>query len=433
MTALEKTQRANADLSTEQGLPQSLTLVHNGGPLGPILVTATGLLDTDKIVERKVQISFPERGSIEYEIRLERVCKLEDVECDDDETCKAGKCGPIPNFNPPAKSDAGMQMISDAGKVPDATPDSGPPDDPDTGVTPVDSGSKNRPPVCTIATPADNESFSTSESIDLSGMCIDPESGMLAGNQVHWTNSKGDEVGTGRTMRSNPLAPGSETLTLCATNPDDDALPSKCDSVRITIISGAPQAVIEDVHRGADKSPPFAAGKTISFRGSGTGFPQGAALTYLWHDSVDGDFGTGATASLKSPAAGSHTVTFTVTDGDTTKTDTETFLVIAGSNDLPVQPFDVVNEVLDQGADALAVDSTSQALAASGADLYRFQADDLSAGASSAFNGTPTPAITTIHRDLPLERPSLSGDVERPGRVHLPGRCGDRRRELHDL
>jgi hypothetical protein len=395
---------ASADL-TKQGFPRHLTLVHEGGPNGPILVTVAGLHDDEKIIESKVQLSFQLRTTVDVTIELQRSCKGV-LSCDADQTCRDGECHSIPRIDPkPKPQDAGSQMRDmDAGAGGDSMTTPGtdakvPIDKPDAKV-PVEAGPPaNLPPVCEITQPSDGQSFNTEQPIELTGTCTDPEGDVvLPSGDLRWTRGKGlgvEDLGTGSSVSFDELPEGDETFSLCADDPKDPALEG-CARIEIHIRPpGPPTAEIVEVLQNG-KGAPFRADKDVSFKGLGTGIE----VTYAWSDSFTGKtFGDEPTATLETPEVGRHRVTFTVTDenGDSAEDTTVVDVVPAGESTL-VQPFDKVNETLDEGADALAVDAESQVLAARGAELYRFDATNLNADLEDAFDGTPVPAVGAINQ-----------------------------------
>lgn len=72
-------------------LPRSVAIVHNGGPLGPITVTAEGLAGGATLVSRRAQLSFVRGRNLMLRLYLEQSCA--GTKCDArDETCVAGSC-----------------------------------------------------------------------------------------------------------------------------------------------------------------------------------------------------------------------------------------------------------------------------------------------------------------------------------------------------
>jgi len=91
---------ASADL-TVQALPRSLSLVHDGGAYGPLVVTARALSGSTVVVERQAEFSFARERTVTLLMELASACA--GVECTGTNTCSAGTCvartlGPLPPF-----------------------------------------------------------------------------------------------------------------------------------------------------------------------------------------------------------------------------------------------------------------------------------------------------------------------------------------------
>ena len=80
---------ASADLTTK-GLPRTLGIAHDGGPLGPITITAAAWLGPSKVVERVAAVSFLRNKSLSLTIALSSACVS--VACDNGKTCVDGAC-----------------------------------------------------------------------------------------------------------------------------------------------------------------------------------------------------------------------------------------------------------------------------------------------------------------------------------------------------
>ena len=74
-------------------LPVTLALLHQGGPLGPLDVEATGRLAETVVVSRRVRVSFQPRRTLMLRLDLLRACV--GVVCDEGQTCADGRCRPI--------------------------------------------------------------------------------------------------------------------------------------------------------------------------------------------------------------------------------------------------------------------------------------------------------------------------------------------------
>lgn len=117
-------------LLAEVGLPITLGLVHRGGPLGPLRVTAVGERGGVARVRRQARTSFLPHERRELRLLLLRGC--EDARCAGDTTCVPGGCAGIdvdPTTLPPfdgnaARSDVGPGDggLADAPTAPDTGP-----------------------------------------------------------------------------------------------------------------------------------------------------------------------------------------------------------------------------------------------------------------------------------------------------------------------
>lgn len=82
---------ATADLEALP-LPRTLTLVHAGGALGPIVVEVRGMSSGARVVTRQLSLSFEEGASLRFIVMLAGSCS--GVTCPADQTCDAGVCRP---------------------------------------------------------------------------------------------------------------------------------------------------------------------------------------------------------------------------------------------------------------------------------------------------------------------------------------------------
>ena len=103
-------------------LPATLTLVQHGTEVGPVLVSATGLLEGDSVVSRAARTEFLPGKSLLLRLFLLRQC--EGVECGSGETCEFDGCiaaevdpRALPEFSGPPLPWNGRDIL-DAG-VPD--------------------------------------------------------------------------------------------------------------------------------------------------------------------------------------------------------------------------------------------------------------------------------------------------------------------------
>ncbi|HEY6877311.1 MAG TPA: hypothetical protein VI299_04790, partial [Polyangiales bacterium] len=313
---------ASADLS-KQGLPRTIGLLHDSGPLGPVDIKVTGLHATMQMVEKELVTAFAEGETTELHVILERAC-LNKI-CGAGETCMAGMCGAIP--------------VLKAGEEPDAGPrdggsrDSGPgPSEAGTdGSTDSGSAGAGNKPTCAITLPADGDTYQSGHAVKLQGKCMDVESGVLTAGLTWTSDQNGSSIGNGASATTMALTKlGSHSITLCAPDPAD-ATVQGCASTTIKIASTPQPAVsIGSMAQGQKTTSPFVASAgAITFTSTATG----AGIRVEWKDSIQGVFGTGADGTLANPQIGKHHVTLTVTDRDgATATDERDFIVLATVN-----------------------------------------------------------------------------------------------------
>ncbi|MDQ7062964.1 MAG: PKD domain-containing protein [candidate division KSB1 bacterium] len=160
----------------------------------------------------------------------------------------------------------------------------------------------NQPPVADAGgdqTVADSDG-SGSEPVTLDGSnSSDPDGSIVS---YEWSEA-GTVLGTSAVLTVD-LAVGSHSITLTVT---DDLGATSSDGVLVTV--NANQAPTADA--GGDQSA--AINTTLTFDGSGSSDPDGQIVQYNW-DFGDGATATGQTVNHAYRAAGTYTVTLTVTD-----------------------------------------------------------------------------------------------------------------------
>ncbi|MEM9196113.1 MAG: LamG domain-containing protein [Myxococcota bacterium] len=127
-------QQASSLVADASGLPVFTSLVHRGGPLGPITVTATGQKNGAEVVSRRARVFFVREDTRLLQLDLAASCRA--ATCAMDETCAPSGCqsidrGELPPWPgaPPriggtdAAIDAGLDAAPDADAMADATAD----------------------------------------------------------------------------------------------------------------------------------------------------------------------------------------------------------------------------------------------------------------------------------------------------------------------
>lgn len=246
----------------------------------------------------------------------------------------------------------------------------------------------NLPPRCTINDPNDGDSFANGESITFNGSCSDAESGAL-GQGLHWTSSLDGQIGLGATVQTVLPTLGQHTIQLCAPDPADASLIG-CDAIAITVqrVNRPPVVSIESVLQNGSAAQPFAAGVAIALVGAASD-PDGDALTLRWIDSLAGEFGSAASATLAAPLLGRHVVQLVATDSSGASASAQsTFVVLAGGQSALVEPFSAiaanpVRVLAAAGGDAYFADFNAQVLT--------FDATSSAASASVAVGSSVLP------------------------------------------
>ena len=169
---------------------------------------------------------------------------------------------------------------------------------------------QNQAPTVTITAPAVNTSVAAGTTVAFAGTAADPEDGALSGSSVRWSSSRDGALGTGLAFSTGALSVGAHTITLTAT---DSGGRSGSASLTLTVTMSAmnvpPLARLTGPGTGQ-------ATDTLSFDGSTSTDTDGTVASYRF------DFGDGSTpvtssmsvASHAFAAAGTYTVTLTVTD-----------------------------------------------------------------------------------------------------------------------
>lgn len=380
VTGMVTDQAASADLR-EQPLPRHLTLVHEGGPLGPLRITATGFLGRTRVLERVVQTRFQAGKLITVEIELQRA--------DTD----GGEDGGDTDAGGDAGGDAGRDAGSDAG----------------------DAATGNAPPVCTIREPMAGASLTAGQAVRFEGQCDDPETGRIPSANLSWSSLQEGALCTGASCDATLTMPVAHTLRLCAPDPaaPNDSTRRGCAQRGVNVTLPPPPTVsIDSVTQSGSSDQPFSTGPAIAFIASA----DGQEITLSWRDTFVGAFGANAAeASLSDPLVGRHTVILSATDNvGQQRQASVTFVVRAGNTPL-VQPFSTANGVLAAAGgariDAIAADSRDHALVANGLP------------AVYTIDGGADPALAGVAAELTA--PTLPADVraiaiaEGDGRVYV--------------
>lgn len=166
----------------------------------------------------------------------------------------------------------------------------------------------NDPPVVSITSPPDAQTYAIGSNITFSATAADTEDGGLSASLV-WTSSLVvGPIGTGAGFSTSSLGAGTHTITASVT--DSDTNPGS-DSITLTITNDSPVVDITKPQNGAG----FTAGESVLFEATAIDTESGDLSASLsWVSSRDGSIGTGASFSSSSLSVGAHTITASVVD-----------------------------------------------------------------------------------------------------------------------
>lgn len=161
-------------------------------------------------------------------------------------------------------------------------------------------------PVVAISDPVDGARFGEGALVTLSGVATDLGGGELSSN-VLWSSSLDGPIGSGASVSTAILSPGSHTIIAEAT---DSAGNTGSDAIEL-IIDGAVAAMISSPANGSS----FIEGSLISLAGTTIDLEDGERAGGLtWSSSLDGPIGSGGHVTVSSLSVGRHTITARATD-----------------------------------------------------------------------------------------------------------------------
>ncbi len=163
-------------------------------------------------------------------------------------------------------------------------------------------------PIAVISEPADGSIVSAGSDITFAGSASDGEDGVLTGASLLWSSSINERFGTGTTVTTGNLSPGTHTITLTATDSDQ-----RSGSHSITLTINAPPAVSIT---GPENNATFAEGTEITFSCEASDAEDGSlsGSQLDWSSDVSGHIGFGTSMSRENLPAGTHTISITATD-----------------------------------------------------------------------------------------------------------------------
>ncbi len=166
------------------------------------------------------------------------------------------------------------------------------------------------PPNVTILSPPNDVDYAVGTEVVFSGEAIDAKDGNLSAD-LQWSSSLDGFLGSGASLTTSALRPGTHTITASAT--DSDGLTGSA-SVTIRIVDDSPPVVnILSPINGAR----FNRGQPITFSGTASDTVDGNLTSSLtWYSSISGQIGSGGSFTRSNLPAGPHTITARVTDSD---------------------------------------------------------------------------------------------------------------------
>lgn len=171
---------------------------------------------------------------------------------------------------------------------------------------------ESQSPVVTIT--SGGGSYVAGATVTLTGTATDPEDGTITGFLTWSSNIDGSISGSGGTVSTNSLSPGTHTITASVTDSDGN---SNSDTISITISQSppGPQPPVVTITSGAGT---YSEGDTVVLTATATDAEDGTITGNLtWSSNLDGSIpGSGGTVSTNSLSVGTHTITALVTDSD---------------------------------------------------------------------------------------------------------------------
>jgi subtilisin family serine protease len=186
----------------------------------------------------------------------------------------------------------------------------------------------NTPPTLSILAPANNASVVSGTAISFSGTASDTQDGNLS-SKIVWTSSLRGQIGTGASF-STSLVAGTHTITASVT--DSGGLTT---TSAITVVVTNPNAPPTLSILAPANNASVVSGTAISFSGTASDTQDGnLSSKIVWTSSLSGQIGTGASFST-SLAAGTHTITASITDSGGLTTTSAITVVVTNPNTPP--------------------------------------------------------------------------------------------------
>ena len=183
-----------------------------------------------------------------------------------------------------------------------------------------------------ILSPLDQDSFAYGELITFQGSAQDPDEGILTGESLVWTSSRGDTMGTGEIFTTSTLSSGTHIITLTATDSNGKF---SIKTITITIGNAEPVAEITAPEDGSA----YEFSELITFEGTGTDTEDGTlpSSSMVWYqmDSSSGTtdkIGAGTVFSVSDLPRGNNIIRLTVTDSEGLTASDEIVVIVGNAN-----------------------------------------------------------------------------------------------------
>jgi hypothetical protein len=309
---IKEMRQLDVRLDEAEALPRSLGIVHSGGPLGPVRVTARGTLGGNVVVERMAEVFFQRDRTLKLELALLRVCEVGTVMCESGQTCVEGQCdtasvADLPAFDGKVRKFVDEEDAGMAGSGPDAAGSGGrgagsggaaAGGSGDAGVmAPGGNSAGPPPPTCIITSPASGTSVYAGDKVQLEGSCTDAAGGEVA--SVRWQSSLDGSLGSlgslgmSGSLASTSLSVGTHQITLCALEPLEGSPHGCAPAVQIEV-KALPDvsARIVTLQQGVASEGVYSGEAELIATGEAGGVPP---FKYVWLDSYLGEIGRGST------------------------------------------------------------------------------------------------------------------------------------------
>ena len=188
----------------------------------------------------------------------------------------------------------------------------------------------NTAPVVTITAPPDGSTFVQGTNVTFTGTAMDAESGDLSAG-IAWSSNLGGALGTGASISTSTLAPGTHRIVASRSDPQGLAGADTITVVIRTPTNQPPTVTITAPPEGSS----FPVGSSINFTGTASDPEQGNLTAGIqWSVLGGGALGAGASVSTSTLGVGARQIVASITDnGGLTDTDTVSVVI---TNTAPV-------------------------------------------------------------------------------------------------